>query len=711
MTGAAPAGVAAGAGRIRLYGAAILAGLTLLAWFGAPWQSTLQLTWFDAYQKIAPRQIDTMPAVIVAVDEQSLAELGQWPWPRSVLARLIDVIASHEPAAIGVDLLLPEPDRLSPAALADRLQINDPALRAKLAALPDNDALLAAAIGRAPVVLGMAGTPERSTSTVRAAPVRVTGGSVLHLRQFDGVQTSLEQFERAAPGHGLLSADPVGAVIRRMPLLASVGDTLTPGLALEMLRIAAGQSSFLVQAESGAVRRAGIPGFLVPADHDGAVWVHFSPRDARRYVRVIDVLNGKLDPGVLKSKLVLVGITGLGLIDLQTVATGERMPGVEVHAQLLENMFESRMLLRPRWAEGAETGVLILAGALLVWAVPVLRQRRSLALAVLLLAGIGAGSFALYRYRLLLFDGATPALHLLVLFGALLALTLAETTRRQKLLEAEVQRQREEAARVTGELEAARRIQTGILPRAEGMAAELRIDIAARMTPAREVGGDLYDFFMLDQDRLFFLIGDVSGKGLPASIFMAVSKALWKSGVLRAGEDSPQKQDIGALMTAANREISRENAEMLFVTLFAGIIDLRTGEMAYCNAGHDNPAVIGVLGGVETHLADGDGPPLCVVDDFEYAGAARRLKPGEALLLVTDGVTEALDLAGELYGGERLQAIAQRPANGERTAAALLEEVTDDVATFTGPAEAADDLTVLVLRWRGPGKHQSSLAA
>ena len=240
----------------------------------------------------------------------------------------------------------------------------------------------------------------------------------------------------------------------------------------------------------------------------------------------------------------------------------------------------------------------------------------------------------------------------MLLFGALLVLTLAEATRQKKSLERLVQMQREQSARIAGELEAARRIQTATLPRADLLQGDRRIDIAATMIPARETGGDLYDFFRLDDRRLFFLVGDVAGKGLSASIFMAVSKALYKSATLRAPD-----ADVGALMSAANAEVSRDNPEMLFVTAFAGILDLDTGELDYCNAGHENPYLIHPTDATVRRIDDGDGPPLCAVGDFEYRGGRRAMRPGELLCVISDGVTEAQDRTGALYGSARVAAI------------------------------------------------------
>jgi len=684
--------------RARLAGLVVLGLLLVAAWLGSPLQQRLQLAWFDAYQASAPRKIKSMPAVVVAIDEKSLAELGQWPWPRTVLADLVKAINRAGPAAIGIDVLMPEPDRMSPARIAPHLPLADAELSRRIAALPSNDTLLAQALADAPVVLGIAGVPEATGRTLRAAPFRVRGGDpAARLRQFPAVMTSLDELDRAAPGHGLLSTDAEGGVVRRVPLVASVGGTLVPALSLEMLRLATGAPSLNLLAEGDQVKAVGVGELLVPTSAAGAVWVHFSPRDSRRFVSAADVLAGRVPAERLAQKLVLIGATGLGLLDHQATPIGERMPGIEIHAQLLENLFDQTLLTRPEWAPPAELAALLLLGLLLIWAVPVLTPRLAVAVGGASLALVFGGGFAAYLGGRLLLDAATPGLGLLLLFGALLALSLGEATRRKKALELEVQAQREHAARVDGELEAARRIQTGILPRADLLRGEPRIELAASMTPAREVGGDLYDFCMLDADHLFFLIGDVSGKGLGASMFMAVSKALYKSAALRK-QSALAEDPAGALMTQANLEVSRENPEAMFVSAFAGILDLASGRLNYCNAGHDNPYVLSPGASPLRRLADGDGPPLCVVDDFAYQGAQCTLAAGDILCLVTDGVTEAQNAAGDLYGGERLQLVLTRRADHS---AALLAAVRADVDAFTGPVELADDLTMLVLRWKG----------
>ena len=219
---------------------------------------------------------------------------------------------------------------------------------------------------------------------------------------------------------------------------------------------------------------------------------------------------------------------------------------------------------------------------------------------------------------------------------------------------------------------------------------ETRFAVAALLEPARAVGGDLYDFFMLDADRLFFVIGDVSGKGLPASLFMAVTKALAKSAALRGTEG------VGAIVETANLEMSRENPESLFVTLVAGILDAETGTVELCNAGHDAPWQVG-SGGVARLQTDG-GPPLCVLDNFPYPVATLQLAPDEALCLITDGITEAMNGAGELYGNDRLAAVLARTGSGPDD---IVVRLRADVLDFVADAEPSDDLTLLAIRYHG----------
>jgi CHASE2 domain-containing sensor protein/serine phosphatase RsbU (regulator of sigma subunit) len=678
----------------------LLALLLILALLPeVPGLRLVRLAAFDAYQSLAPRARQSAPVVIVAIDEESLRRHGQWPWPRTWLARLVTRIAEARPAAIGLDILMPEPDRLSPERLPSLVEGLDRELARKLAGMPRSDTVLAAALRGRPVVLGMAGLESGpgSPAGLGLAPVRAFGGDPApFVRRFAGALRSMDEIDAAAAGRGFISVDPERGVVRRMPLLASLGGTLAPVLGVEMLRVAASAPALAVRVGARGLEALAVGDLVVPTEPDGRVWLHYSRHDPARFVSAADVLNGRVAPDRFEGRLVLIGATALGLSDYQATPVADRMAGVEIHAQFLEAVVDGTLLSRPALARWLELGLLIAGGFALVLAVPLLRARTSLALVLFLVAAILAAGFALYLWRGILLDAATPALALTALFTVMLAVTLTEAESQRRALRRQVQLQREAAARLAGELEAARRIQMGTLPRpAAAFPGETRFDLYAMLEPAREVGGDLYDFFFLDADHLFFMIGDVSGKGLPGSLFMAISKALYKSTALR------RHGQVAVMMREADAEISRDNTEGLFVTVLAGILDARTGELEYCSAGHEPPRLLPRGGRALQSLGEGGGPPLCAVDGFPYAPATRRLEPGDTLCLITDGITEAAGPDGHLYGRERLEALLGR-LGGAASAAEVGEAIRRDVTDFAGGTEPSDDMAVLVLRYTGP---------
>jgi len=689
--------------RIGLFGIALSLALATLAWLQPAWADRLQSAWFDACQSLAPRQVSVLPVTVVEIDQKSLTAIGQWPWPRTQLARLVNTLQRADAASIGLNVLMPEADALSPERLLSDSTVQDRAIAAALRSLLSYDAVLGRALASAPSVLAFVGTADASWSPLRAAPITVqrkpSAGEATELAvvHHAGALTSIDELNSQASGWGLISVDPTRGIVRRIPLVASVQGTLVPTLAVEMLRVAYRLPVIRLTATGGSLTGLTVGPTHVPIEKDGAVRIYYSKHRADRFVSAIDVLEDRVDLRLLRKQLVLIGPTAFGLQELQDTPIGERMSGSEIQAQLLENLLDGTLLHRPPWAPAAEALFVLACGLLLVWAMRRLHPLSAALLMLVLVAVSVLGAFALFRVDRLLLDAATPSLYLVLAFGVLLVLSLAEATRQRRTLESVVQGQRERTARIAGELAAAQRIQTASLPRPDLLRGDERADLYAVLTPAREVGGDLYDYFMLDDDRLFLLIGDVAGKGLSASIFMAVSKALYKGLMIRA-----PGTDIGDIMTAANAEVSRDNVEMLFVTVFAAILDLRSGELAYCNAGHENPYLLRPGSASPERIADGDGPPLCAMADFRYCSARRRLVPGEMLCLMTDGVTEAQNTAGALYGHARAERVIADLFGGDASARELLTGLQADVRVFEDGAEANDDLTLIALRWNGP---------
>jgi adenylate cyclase len=643
---------------------------------------------FDGYQRLFPRERKSAPATIVEIDERSLAALGQWPWPRTQVAQLVESIAAHEPAAIGFDLLFPESDRFSPAAVAHLVPDLPTDLAARLQAVPGNDARLARAMRAARVVVAVAGLEardERFRSPPAAAPVLVRSVPPPALRQFPGHLANVPVIDQAAAGRGLISADAGDRIVRRVPLLATVDGTIVPALSLEMWRVASGAAAFGVREAAGGLQQVSFADARVPMQPDGSVWLRYSRHAPERFVSAADVLAGRVNPDFLSGRLVLVGVTGVGLLDYKVTPLGEQVPGVELHAQLIEQIFDAAFLVRPAWALWLELALLALGSALLIVLVPSVRVRASVGALFALLAvfiGVGIGAFLVDG---LLVDSVWPSLGLTVVFAVLLAGALSEADRQRRQL-------REAAARSAGELQAARRIQMGLLPD-PAVLFERERDFALRalVEPALSVGGDFYDCFKLDDGRLFLVVADVSGKGMPAALFMALCKATIKAAAVSAG-GSP-----GAALERAAAEVERDNPETFFVTVFAAVLDPVSGRLEYCNAGHEPPFVRRPGGPLE-RLPAAERPPIGVPEKFPFAAHARQLERGEWLCAVTDGVTEAMDASGALYGVQRLEQVL-RSLGPQASPQEITTAVRDDVKRFVGAASASDDLTLLALRW------------
>ncbi len=663
-----------------------------------------RLALFDAYQRLLPRLHETHPVVIVEIDNKSLARLGQWPWPRQLEAQLIAKILAGKPAALGIDLLWPEADSLSPEQWLHHESELPAALADSLQHVPGHDAMLRDTLRKGPVAIGLAGDPPGGQKKAddggrppvllhvlddRTDPARIVPSYATSLR-------SIPDLDSAAAGHGVLSVSPdADGTFRRLPLVSRVSGNYVPALSLEVLRLANSAPAIELYFAKGGMLGAKAGDLVIPTQRDGTIWVNFTPSDPTRYVSAVDVLTGHLPRGVSFDRLlVLMGVTGLGQTDQRMTPQGQ-MPGVEIQAQLLENIYDGHLAHRPGWAWWAEPGLTLAFAMLLIVAVPLLRgfwQFAAIGAVAAALAGIGVFCWRYGDFTLV--DVATPLIAQSFVTVALLGGGFAEADAQRRRLRQELEARRLAAARTEGELEAARRIQTGILPSPASVAGDPRFDLDALMVPARQIGGDLFDFFKMDADHLFFTVGDVSGKGMPAALFMALGKSLCKSCALRG------ETDIGAIVNRANREISRDNPETLFITMFAGILNLATGELVFCNAGHDAPILL--RGGAAPQALESEGgPPLCILEDFTYPAERFQLLPGDMLCVITDGVTEAMTAQGEVMGRAKTeQVLAGLPQDAG--AAAALQAIEAAVATFVAGAEPSDDLTILAVRWLGP---------
>lgn len=657
----------------------------------------LREAWFDVCQRLFPRSRTEDPVIIVEIDERSLAQLGQWPWPRSRLAALVESIAEAGPAVIGIDVLFVERDRYDPHMLAMQLGLAPEDTARLVAAIPDSDAVFARALAEAPVVLGIAGIGEALPPPgvqVEVAPILQQGGEALkYVRRYPGLLRSFYPLDAAARGHGALNAEPERGILRWVPTLIGTDEGhLVPGLAVAILHHLGNGEPLQVELDARGIRTLQVAGIRLPTRDDGGWWLHFSRWEERPAYSAADVLHGRVDSANFAGRIVLIGYTALGLQDTVTTPLG-RMPGVEAHAEALENALGDRLLARTPAMMLLETALLLALGLHAILSVANWRPLYVVLGFAALVAGIVGGGIYAFTGRGWLVDIASPIAAATVVLMVTLGATLGETQTQRRQLRRELAQTRETQARLQGELDAARRIQLGMLPDA-GAARDPRYAIAAKMLPARDVGGDLYDFFPIGADRLFFLVGDVSGKGLPSALFMALAKAQVRGAALRADGDP------GVALTEANLALTQVNPELLFLTMFAAELNLESGALRWSNAGHDSPGVVAqgkVISGFPAC-----GPPLCALDGFPYTTEAGVLPPGAFLCLVSDGVSEAQDRQGRLFGSARVEEalLAVPHAAG---AEGVVSHLVASVEAFASGTEQADDITILCLTRRQPG--------
>jgi adenylate cyclase len=364
-----------------IVGAVIAGALALRIWDPSS-VARLRAVVFDTYQQISPRKFDpSLPLRIVDIDEESLKRVGQWPWPRTVLAQLVRKLSDNGAAAIGFDMVFPEPDRMSPANALRFWPQSDAlaGLREEVEKLPSNDQVLAEAIGQGPVVLGFIATSQGGSIPQSKAGFAHGGDDPrLFAPTYPSAAASLPELQDKASGAGVLNWLPeYDQIIRRVPLVVQVGDKLYPSLAADMLRLAQGASTYIVKSsgassetsfgEKTGIVEIRIGDYEVPTEADGQMWIRFTHEAKERYLPAWRVLNGDISKEDIEGRLAIIGTSAAGLLDLRATPLEASVPGVELHAQAIEQILQGSFLQRPDFATPAELFYILVLGLLIAF--------------------------------------------------------------------------------------------------------------------------------------------------------------------------------------------------------------------------------------------------------------------------------------------------------------------------------------------------------
>ncbi len=411
----------------------------------------MSLICFDLYQRAAPRKPEGgTPIRIVDIDDDSLKKIGQWPWPRTLVAQLIDKLREAGASVVAFDIDFAEPDRTSPKLLLPLIAQNgDGSGEAEklLAALPDPDQRLAAAMGTVPTVTGFILTNhgEARPPAAKAGFAFAGDDPVGQVDSFPAAVANLPALEAVAAGNGFLNQYPDwDHVVRRVPLILKLGDKPYPSLAAEALRVAFGGRSYVGRAagangEKNFGEKTGLTAIrvgqvTVPTDAAGRVWLYYAPPRTDRFVSAADVLAGNFDPALFAGHIVLVGTSAAGVInDRQATPIARDVPGVEIHAQLIEQILQGAFLVRPDWAVGAEILFTLLCGIGLILGVSRIGALPSAILgAAAVVTAVGI-SWLAFRQAQLLIDPVYPwaVISVVYLVASLLGYLRTEARQRE----------------------------------------------------------------------------------------------------------------------------------------------------------------------------------------------------------------------------------------------------------------------------------------
>ncbi len=553
----------------------------------------LRLLGFDILQQTLPRMPDaSYPVRIVDIDEPSIKAFGNWPWRRDLLARLIDKLFASGVRVVVFDMVFPEPTggraRSIAGSVAEFARIQAAAEQTSRGGIAPTIPLPRRS-PRHPTVLGIIGTSQAVRRPAKGQSIVRDHRRERHefVPNFAGASGNLPALEEAAAGIGALNWLPDhDQILRRIPLVVAISGKLYPSL------VDGGAAR--LQRRQDDPRALGRRWRLCrqSGHHDRSPSVKPSSQRIvtassgfrslgtipKRTISAADVLQGKAPANALDGRIAIIGTSAPGLLDLRATPLDPIISGVEINAQALEQLLTKRLLIRPDYAVGMEIVLTVASALLLGLMVYWWGARVSAAVGFATVCLFSLGSLLAFSQGLLL-DAVFPIMTSTAayIFGTGYLYYEAESERN---------RGREALQRIAREMEAAAQIQRTFLPKELPTGPfDSKFEIFAVMKPAKAVGGDFYDYFLINDRKLGFVVGDVSGKGVPAALFMSVSRTVLRT-IAFEGEEP------GIVLSKVNAILSRDNTEGMFVTIFYAALDLETGRLAFSSAGHDDALLL-----------------------------------------------------------------------------------------------------------------------
>ena len=588
-----------------------------------PINQKISLINYDFYQKVFNRG-EVENVIIVDIDEKSLAEIGQFPWRRDVYSKILYNLNLHNPAAIAFDIVFSEEDRLNPQDLLLQLQKETGELNN--VEVQDTNEIFIESIKKSKVILPIIGEPKENFVQNNSKPklrIIAKGDDPKNfIYKYKNKIISLEELNNAAVGIGSISLLPnIDGIIRRVPVLYNIDNQLWPSLALEAVRISTNQKNLLVQSNKGGIELIKTRKNIIPSDQNGVINIKYKKFDKKNYISAVDIINNDFDKKEVENKIILIGSSAQALFDIVKISNGKIVPGVEIHAHIVDNILKNESISKNFYTEAAENIIFVLITLCLILIPMKIKPKFSILFFVGSIIFINLLSIIVYQFNFYidcLFSSIAGTLMFMtsLYFRYLDENSVAiENEKKQSILKKERE--------IAGE------VQKKLFPSSK----KIEKYIFGRNTPAKDVSGDYYDYYQVNDNEIYFILGDVTGKGIKAGILMANASAVFRS-------LAKMNSSVSKTALYINNQVKDSSYQAMFITAILGRINLEKKEMEFVNMGHEPMMILDKNFNFE--YINSTLPPMGLMSakDENFFKTSTMNISEKTILIYTDGVTE-----------------------------------------------------------------------
>ena len=634
---------------------------------------------FDLYQKIFPLEKRETDVIIIDIDEKSLGKFGQFPWSRSVFAKIIENVNTTNPKAIGFDVFFSEKDKQSPEEIIKAYNLI-PTDISDLQNIKGHDEIFSEQLEKSKSVIAVLGSSVPSHSTHDRSPKArflSKGGDPKNFTYaYPYSIGSLEKLEKSAKGLGSISfLDQTDGIIRSLPLVVRLQNKLYPTMGLEMVRIGSNQKNLYLEMNEIGINRISSRPHKINSDPNGIIWIRYKNSLKSQYISAGSVFDGKFDEARFKDKYVLIGASAQGLFDLVKNPLGVTIPGVEVHANVIENILDQSYLIRNPNTYIFELLFSILVAFITFFLSQKMKPKYSLSVFFGSIVTVVIIGFSVFLLRSELVDISYPIFMLTLTFLTGLYFRFIEEN---KMALSNLQKE----AKLLKERELAAGVQKSLFPDIS----KFENFIYAKNVPARDVSGDYFDVVRATPEEYFFTLADVSGKGVKAGMYMAKASSIFRT-------LTNLKFPIEKVVFGVNNELVEAKFKGMFVTAVFGKLNIKTGELVFINAGHESILTFDQNKNYE--YIKSEMPPIGIVKYFTESmikSSSINIKD-KTFMVYTDGVTEGYLKDGKELGAEGVQKIIDNIQ--EVTPKTIVESIEKQLNW--GAEKLRDDITCMAI--------------